>query len=210
MSAFVPDKKFLKMLRVQHGLSQRDAAERAGRGMTTWTRYESGARMRMDIVFQIAKAFGVTPQQVAPDIPVRGTEAGNAQPPVAVATHLTGEIRTEGVARASSDQSIVAEQPGDYETERFGDSILTLRVHGSSMEPVARDGQRIAIDTKASVGDGDLAVVHLHSGQMLCKRWFEDRALGVVVLESPNKKHRPVIVRPEQVFEAYQVVGVLF
>jgi len=182
-------------------MSIQNAARKAGVSENAWSRYEQGELMREDIAYKIAEAFGVDLGQIAPQL--AALDPARISP-----IDLT--IRAVGIASAG-DGSIIFEENELGETERVGEDIIAYEVDGNSMAPVVLNGQRILLDRKATVRDGDIALVHLKDGRQFCKRYFYDEDAKMIVLQPQNQETaRPIVIKESDISQIYKVIGTLF
>jgi len=87
-----------------------------------------------------------------------------------------------------------------------------IEVIGSSMEPIAHEGQRLIIVSREPQR-GDLAVVTYRDGneeRTLAKRWT--RLNGTVLLTSISDPpvHEPISIKTDSIISTFVIVGVLF
>ena len=142
------------------------------------TRQEINAWIRgkrkpgMDNLRKVAKIVGVTVAELTDESASSGTR--KHLPGLDLGTRVEIEIPDYGsVAAATNGQD---EFIDDSEADTFPIPIGTgvLKVKGSSMEPLARDGQRVFLrPSDSSVREGDLVAVWTNEtpSRQLFKRW---------------------------------------
>lgn len=79
-----------------------------------------------------------------------------------------------------------------------------VRVTGTSMLPVYRQGQCVVVSPSTPVDDGDRVYVELHSGEHLIK--IARRMAGGWILESANPGHAPRVVKNAEIKSMHAVV----
>ena len=200
------DKNLLRRLRC--GLTQAEAAVKANISAGTWSRGEARGSLSKAAVESIAAAFGVSPGDISPDLrdsppqtPVSPSYSHQSAQPL-----KSRPILSHGFASAGNGIIAAHDKPEQIELPL---GLHCIEVHGDSMSPLIRDGQRLLFDSKASVADGDVALVQLSTGERLCKRYYEHKGYGVVVLQSVEDEQPPRVVNTDEVTEVYRVVGIL-
>ena len=206
----------LKALRTQqfggHG-SKAEICRKLGVPESTYASYENRptSRLPADFVENLVTLTGVSRpwllrgegEMFAPDGPAGPSLLDLASP-------VSGTIENHGEAAAGVREDLVREMDGEVYRTKLPEDLVSVAIRGDSMAPVVLDGQRVVFHKKAPVRDGDLALVRLNDGRLLCKRYYDEPKLEAVTLVSQNGAERPLTVRHDDVLEAYKVVGVFF
>ena len=169
-----------------------EAARAAGVSPSTWHDYEGGrSSPTLERLQRIAALLGCSIAYLVGE----NIEAPPEFP--AIPTYETG----------GGTHWAVAEGLEPYDTP-IPAGMIGYRVHGDSMEPVARDGQTVIATPDVDVKGGDLAVVELNDDSHAFKRvYYQD---GRIVLQSVNTIYPPKIVKRREVRRIMRVWGVKF
>ena len=116
-----------------------------------------------------------------------------------------------GRVSASSDPEVLWEAVEPTEQCELPEGVVAMRVRGSSMQPVAYDGQHV-LAVELPLRNGDLAAVELRDGRQFFKRWWwrEGRKVAELVSVTGERIEPPVPIRVKQIRRAWRIVGVLF
>lgn len=194
----------VRKMRKAKGWSQEELGQRAG-GINKETIYriELGGNPRLDTLFKIAEALGVSPERLFPQL--AQFETGGDIAPQEEA-ELTDDDVSEGYKR--NDIPVIAEGDASPEPNLFWDGeglrsdvedrisrpfdvrdprAYGVRVRGDSMVPRYNPGDTLVISPNSTVDDGDEAYVTLLSGERLLK--IARRAGEGWILESYNPAH---------------------
>lgn len=98
-------------------------------------------------------------------------------------------------------------------SKQLFNQIKGLRVVGTSMEPIAQDGQIILINeenVKDKVCDNDLVCVDGEDLSPVIKRCFLQGNEWILCSINPDIPEVPIVIEAAKVIHAYFVVGVLF
>lgn len=93
------------------------------------------------------------------------------------------------------------------------DSIVGVRVKGTSLEPVARNGQIILIrkqDVKGKITDDMLVCVSIRDIGEVIKRCFIKESQCVLCAINPNEREIPIVADLDSIQHAYVLKGVIF
>jgi SOS-response transcriptional repressor LexA len=93
------------------------------------------------------------------------------------------------------------------------DSIVGVQVKGTSLEPVARNGQIILIkkqDVKVKITDDMLACVSIRDIGEVIKRCFIKGSQCVLCAINPNEREIPIVADLDSIQHAYVLKGVIF
>ena len=122
-------------------------------------------------------------------------------------------------ASSSTGTGIVEWQPrGDFSVEEFS-KFASISIEGKSMEPIARSGQHVLINTTEAsdylaVRNGSLAVVETNTEEIGCvvKRIYRHPAGCMLLSPNPVDAHKPEFLTEVQLSAAkfWTVRGVLF
>ncbi len=130
---------------------------------------------------------------------------------------LTGE--GEAFPTAVSDMSFpvfdtaggahwrIAENVEPYERSVPG-SMIGFKIEGTSMEPLARDGQLVLALRDVRPGNGDLAVIEFKDGTYSFRRVYLDGKQWMLLAINPA--HDPEIRQEREILRAMKVWGVKF
>lgn len=93
----------------------------------------------------------------------------------------------------------------------FGD-IVGLRIIGTSMEPVIREGQIVLVrrNEDGEAQRGDLACIDVRDGGTVIKRCYPSKDEWVLCSVNPTDLEDPMRVRSEDILHAYPLAGVIF
>jgi SOS-response transcriptional repressor LexA len=97
---------------------------------------------------------------------------------------------------------------GELDTTWFTD-MVGIRVRGSSMEPVARDGQIVLVQKGALAQNRDLACVDTTDRGTLIKRCYLSGRDWILCSVNLNEMQDAVYLRADQIRAAYPLSGVL-
>lgn len=101
-------------------------------------------------------------------------------------------------------------EPHEYEYIDFT-GCKAVRIRGSSMAPLAYDGQRVIYSEKDVVRDGDLVFIAIKGKGQFFKRYHKDATNSIVTLLSINiANHGPLNTKTKDIEFMYKVVGVKF
>lgn len=220
----------VRKVRVQKGWSQEELARRANVAKGTVNDLEQGKRnFRHESLTQVAEALETSVVDLylalnsatgqAPPV-VRELPAAeftsNASPAegVDVTTYRKRDIPVIGEGDASPEGTfwdpdgkplVFVEEwmsrPDDASVRDPSCYAIVLR--GDSMEPMLKRGMRLIVSPNIPVGDGDLAYVHLKSGERLVKAVQRDP--NGWILESYNRDYPPRFVRRPEVESIHRV-----
>lgn len=93
------------------------------------------------------------------------------------------------------------------------DGLCGIGVEGTSLEPVARDGQVVlvrSLDNVAEINNGDLACVELQDIEAVLKRCYAIGGQLLLCPVNPVVVEEPIVVELSAVIRAHKIVGVLF
>ena len=115
------------------------------------------------------------------------------------------------------DQSSITDPDTEWSlrgvSEGWLDNVVGIRVKGTSLEPVARDGQMILIrkhNIKNNITNDMLACVSTNNDGDVIKRCYIKGPQCVLCAINPNEREGPMIVDLESIHQAYELRGVLF
>lgn len=182
------DRQKFKKAREDSKLSQSQLAKRAGVSQQAIGEIERGAVLSSRSIHKIAKALNISANYLDPDVPE--TNIGSQLVPVIGYIGAGAEIFTIDDHEKGAGLEEVEAPPG------AGASVIALRVRGTSMVPVYKDGDLIFYDRRE---DGDLShlsgkdcVIQLTDGRTFLKELR--RSNGDYWLHSHNADP---ILRPE-------------
>jgi len=96
--------------------------------------------------------------------------------------------------------------------DKWLDDVVGVRVKGTSMEPIARDGQIVLVCKKPDQGirKADLACIDIADKETVIKRCYPSESNWVLCSVNPNEVQDPISVNARKIRHAYPLVGVLF
>lgn len=198
----------LKSARLRAGLSQAEAARRAGIAQPTYQGLETGKYKSTANIMGIARALGVRPEELTGDIP-----SADILTPAEGKGITLREVPVVGTAQLGSDGFWVEEEyPVGYSPEAVAwptsdGNAYSLRVVGDSMSPRIRHGERVILEPNAEVLPGDEVLVRTTAGQSMVKVFLYERD-GRVYLESINREHSPVSFPHDEIERFHFVAGI--
>jgi len=143
-------------------------------------------------------------------------EGANPTSPYRPVCLMNGDHRIQRVAGvvfeyAPTSQGKAGDEwfKGNIKEDWFKD-VVGVRVKGSSMEPIARDGQIVLIRKGTTLRKADLACVDTLDRGTFIKRCYPSGKDWVLCSLNPNEMQDAVYVHADQIRSAYPVVGVLF
>lgn len=184
----------LKRAREEAGLSQTALARRAGVSQQAIGEIERGAVRSSKSIYKIAAALNVSPSVLDPDIPV--TIEGVRLVQIVGYVGAGAEVLTIDDHEKGGGLEEVPAPPGATSA-----SIVALRVRGTSMLPVYKNGDTIFYDKKEDSDFSSLigrdCIVHLEDGRTFLKELR--RSNGDLYLYSHNADP---IINPQIVWAA--------
>lgn len=122
------------------------------------------------------------------------------------------------VVSVSNPNNIVEWQSSDQFTDSVFTHLEAVEVTGESMNPIARPGQHVVIDSNPtpvnSLKNGDLAVIETHHENIgrVIKRYYQTDDGCVLVSPNPVDPHQPEVLTTEEMRQAsfWKIKGVLF
>ncbi|MCL2438730.1 MAG: helix-turn-helix domain-containing protein [Coriobacteriia bacterium] len=186
----------LKQIRRGSGLTQIDAAEKLEVPFPTYRAWEQGINApRSGDLIKIAEFFGVTVDDLlgrnaslpANAIPVRSGSFANAP--------LYGTI----AAGSPIEMSEVLEDVGILESIREKHlNGFFLKVSGDSMDKVILHGGYAFLDPDRQPRSGDVVAVNVDGSDATLKRYSRTGNNVVLLPDSTNATHQPVMVEDER------------
>lgn len=121
--------------------------------------------------------------------------------------------RVVGVLFANLDVTIGAEGrewvPGELADGWLND-VAGVRIRGTSMEPVARDGQTVLVKKTGEIKKADLGCVDIEQTETVIKRCYPGNEEWVLCSVNPSEVEDPMRVDTGTIRYAYPVCGVMF
>jgi SOS-response transcriptional repressor LexA len=102
--------------------------------------------------------------------------------------------------------------PGGLKAKQF-DSVFGMRVDGTSLEPIARDGQTVLAkkaDNVSGIHNGELACIDIQDTGTVLKRCYPFGDNWILCPVNPVVVENPMLISASSVLHAYRLVGVLF
>lgn len=139
-----------------------------------------------------------------------GTLTGGGEQPLS-SNVGAGLIACTTRVSGNPDTKIEWEEEIPDDPVEFREDVRAARVVGDSMEPVARDGQRVLYSLEAKIRHGDLVIVKPpNSYRRLFKR-FHKAPEGHALFESLNHNREPLFYKMEELEgRMWKVIGVIF
>ena len=121
--------------------------------------------------------------------------------------------RVVGVLFADLDVTIGAEGrewvPGELADGWLND-VAGVRIRGTSMEPVVRDGQTVLVKKTGEIKKADLGCVDIEQTETVIKRCYPGNEEWVLCSVNPSEVEDPMRIKPGTIRYAYPVCGVMF
>ena len=136
-------------------------------------------------------------------------------PPIQLSEGVHDIRRVVGVffdrVTLTGDSSTHEWVPGGIQ-EGLLDGVVGLRVRGTSMEPIVRDGQIVLVrkGVESQIGRGDLGCVDIADAGTVIKRCYPSEDEWVLCSVNPTDLEDPIRVRSEDILHAYPLIGVMF
>ena len=175
-------------LAMRHNLSASGLAKRAGLDPTTFNRSKRTSRdgkLRWPSTESVSKILDATGSSIGDflaDLPNTGAQITQRIPVIGFAqAGESGYFDDAGYPTGGGWDEIVFPDIGDP-------NAYALIVHGESMEPLYRDGDRIIVSPVANIRRGDRVVVKTREGEVMAKELVR-RTAQWVELRSVNPEH---------------------
>lgn len=96
--------------------------------------------------------------------------------------------------------------------DKWTDDVVGVRVEGTSLEPIAREGQIVLVSKRVGkkVTKADVACVDIVDKEAVIKRCYPSEPAWVLCSINPNEVQDPISVSVREIRNAYPLVGVLF
>ena len=121
--------------------------------------------------------------------------------------------RVVGVLFADLDVTIGAEGrewvQGELADGWLND-VAGVRIRGTSMEPVVRDGQTVLVKKTGEIKKEDLGCVDIEQTETVIKRCYPGSEEWVLCSVNPSEVEDPMRINPGTIRYAYPVCGVMF
>ena len=128
--------------------------------------------------------------------------------------HGGGRMELPRVGRAAADSSNGRTVEFDHEIPpvRIPRRTGVVEVKGSSLSPVAWDGQHVLVDTREGqdLSDNDLAVIETQDGRTYARRLHTDDGHIILCPVNPALKGQWVTLDRDEIKRAHKIVGVWF
>ena len=186
----------IKMLRIQHGMTQEELGAKIGVKKSAIYKYENGivVNLKRSTIEKLAKVLEVSPSWLI------GIEDGTGSIPPGF--QPIPELDTVPiVGRIACGTPILAEQNIDGVTcipHRWR-ATFVLTCKGDSMEPKIQDGDLVAIRKQPEVENGEIAAVRIGEEATLKHVYRRD---GFLELRPENPKYESIILIGEKMAEA--------
>jgi phage repressor protein C with HTH and peptisase S24 domain len=217
----------IRKLRQGRGWNVENLAQQAGIDKMTVSRIERGEGARQESLDKIARAFGlISAVELYRLVPTAAAAVAGVEP-LAHEGERTGEdiftdyrrddipVIVEGHATPqpglfwSEDGSLRSDVVDERVSRPSGISdphAYAIRVHGDSMFPRFKPGERLIASPRQEVRDGDEVYVELLSGERLIKQ--ARRTSGGWMLVSYNPAYPPREVRREEVGAIHPIIHI--
>jgi SOS-response transcriptional repressor LexA len=145
---------------------------------------------------------------------LEGTNPTKPSEPVFIAT---GKCKLRRVVGVLYDEPTTVDQNGEWSLrgigEKWFDDIVGIRVKGTSLEPLARDGQIVLVkkkDIKANLSNDMLVCASITDIGDVIKRHFVKSEQCVLCAINQTEREVPIVVNVSQIQQAYALKGVIF
>ena len=179
----------IKMLRKQHGLTQKELAERCGySSLTTINKIELGINtVPLSTVEKIAKVFNVSPSYLMGWDDKEILKYENVSPIAKQKIPLLGSIACGQPIYASEDREsyveVGTEIKADFCVKAQGDSMINARI---------KNGDIVFIKQQSIVENGEIAAVLIDDSVTLKRVYYESNKQKII-LNAENPKYQPMI-----------------
>lgn len=179
----------IKMLRKQHGLTQKELAERCGySSLTTINKIELGINtVPLSTVEKIAKVFNVSPSYLMGWDDKEILKYENVSPIAKQKIPLLGSIACGQPIYASEDREsyveVGTEIKADFCVKAQGDSMINARI---------KNGDIVFIKQQPMVENGEIAAVLIDDSVTLKRVYYESNKQKII-LNAENPKYQPMI-----------------
>ncbi len=192
----------IKDRRVQLGLTLQDVADRVHVARSTIQRYEAGtiSKMKMPVVYVIAKALQVNPEWVVgkSDVMAEPLPDGVLEMPRMNTIPLIGEIACGLPVLAEENIEDYVDIPEHIHAD------FALRCKGDSMSGARiMDGDIVYIRRQPTVDNGQIAAVRIENEATL-KRVY--RSGDAVILQPENPAYPPLVFSGDEL-ESISILG---
>lgn len=204
------DKNFfgnnLKYLREKHNVEQQELAEELGRKSgSTISDWERGkATPNTGILTYIANRFGVTLSELMESNIRHGekeNQIANKKRSGLDLIPVIGEVAAGSPNYAIEDIEGYMTLPPD---KRSSDNLFYLRVKSDSMDKLFPVGSYVLVDSEAKVENGDIAIFKPNGDEATLKRIKYQGRYLLLVPESNNNNHEPIIIETDKAMETGQ------
>ena len=179
----------IKMLRKQHGLTQKELVERCGyNSLTTINKIELGINtVPLSTVEKIAKVFNVSPSYLMGWDEKEVFKYENVSPITKQKIPLLGSIACGHPIFASEDREsyveVGTEIKADFCVKAQGDSMINARI---------KNGDIVFIKQQPMVENGEIAAVLIDDSVTLKRVYYEPNKQKII-LNAENPKYPPMI-----------------
>lgn len=144
-------------------------------------------------------------------------EGMNPTIPIEPMRIVSAKIKIRRIVGVLYDNSPLPNSNGEWSLrgvkENWFDNIVGVRVNGTSLEPVARDGQIVLIktqDIKDTISNDMLACLSIKDVGEVIKRCYINQSKCVLCAVNPNDLEIPIVVALKSIQQAYELKGVIF
>lgn len=194
---------YLKMRRVQLGLTQKEAADMVGVSEATISRWEGGqiANMKRQYIAAYAAALRTTPEFI-----MTGVESDAALPANAIPYRSTGMAPVLGRIPAGNpafaEGYIEGYEPVDVSDPK---SYYWLRVQGDSMVNAGiQSGDLVLIHMQPCAENGQIVACRVNGDEATLKRYREQQ--DAIILLPENPAYDPRIVSKRDFADGYAAI----
>lgn len=186
----------IKNIRVEHGYTIEELANKLNVSRVSLTRYENGTRKaNQDVLFELANFFKVSIDYFFPSNKYEKQPTNITYLPN-INMHM---IKVPIIGTIACGTPITAEQNIEgYTTELFTHkppkNIFALRCKGESMEPIIPNGAMVTIEEQPIVEDGEIAAVLLDDDTEATLKKVKHISNNQILLIPENKKYTPILL----------------
>ena len=182
---------YIKMLRINHGMSQEQLGERCGVQRAAVQKWESGKvqNLKRETILLLSQIFDVSPASfvsTSPSYSIPTITADTVTFPV-----IGGIAASFDTLPTDSCGDDTIEIPASYLHGRTKDDYFVLRVEGDSMYPLFLDGDRILILKADNVDENGCVAAVSYDGEFTSLKKVVKTADGVQ-LTPINPMYRPI------------------
>lgn len=181
--------KNLKNIAYKRGKSQADMAKDLGISKQTVSSWMNGTRVpRMEKIDLLCRYLGISKEELLED-------GHNVYHSPRHRVPVLGKVSAGIPLPAITDITDYEELP--YEMLHGGTEFYALEIHGDSMEPRMRDGDRVIFRVQDDAESGDVVIAMVNGSDATCKK-LRKHPHGIDLIPL-NNKYEPMYFSNEQI-----------